>query len=70
MLADRYPPPGVWRQVDEASHNADELWSEGREIAFETNESGALTVSLIEDGKRVRELSLLETLAVAAGAPL
>jgi hypothetical protein len=70
VLADRYPPPGVWRQVDEASHNADELWSEGREIAFERNESGALTVSLIEDGKRVRELSLLETLAVAAGAPL
>jgi hypothetical protein len=70
VLADRYPPPGVWRQVDEASQNADELWSEGREIAFETDESGKVKVSLIEDGARVRELSLLETLAVAAGAPL
>jgi hypothetical protein len=56
--------------VDEAAHNADELWSEGREIAFERDESGALRVSLIENGTRVREISLLETLAVAAGAPL
>jgi hypothetical protein len=56
--------------VDEASRTAEELWSEGREIAFGRDEAGALAISLIEDGKFVRELSLLEALAVAAGAPL
>jgi hypothetical protein len=70
VLVDRFPPPGVWRQVDEAARNADDLWSGGREIDFGTDESGRLRISLVEAGMPVRELSVLEALAVAAGAPV
>jgi len=68
--ADCYPPPGVWREVDEAARSVGMLWAEGREIEFRNDESGPLLISLVEGGERVRELSLPETLAVAAGAPL
>jgi hypothetical protein len=70
VLVDRYPPPGVWRQVDDAARNAEQLWASGREVSFETDQWGRLTATLIEDGAPVRELSLLETLALAAGAPV
>jgi hypothetical protein len=70
VLADRYPPPGVWRQVDEAAQIAENLRAEGREVDFGTDESGRLKISLIEHGRPSRELSVLETLAVAAGAPI
>jgi hypothetical protein len=70
VLADRYPPPGVWRQVDEAAQVAETLWAEGREVDFGTDESGRLKISLIEQGRPSRELSVLEALAVAAGAPI
>lgn len=70
MLADRYPPPEVWRQVDEASRIAEHLGAEGRQVDFGTDESGRLKISLVEHGRPTRELSVLETLAVAAGAPI
>ena len=67
---DRYPPPGVWRQVDDAARNAEQLWARGREVDFHQDESGRLTATLVESGEPIRELSLLETLALAAGAPI
>jgi hypothetical protein len=70
VLADRYPPPGVWRQVDEASRSVEGLWAQGRQLDFRSDESGRLVVLLVERGEPVRKLSLLETLAVAAGAPV
>ena len=68
--ADRYPPPRVWHQVDTAARCAEGLWAGGREIEFRNDDSGRLLISLVEGGERVRELSLPEMLAVAAGAPL
>lgn len=70
MLADRYPPPGVWRQVDDAARSAEALWSEGREVDFRVDAEGRLRISLLDGGREVRDLSVLETLAVAAGAPV
>jgi hypothetical protein len=70
VLADRYPPPGVWRQVDDAARSAEGLWAAGRELDFHTDDSGRLVISLVERGKPLRELSLLEALAVAAGVPV
>jgi hypothetical protein len=70
VLVDRFPPPGIWHQVDEAAHIAEELWASGRELDFSSDQSGRLKISLIESGAPVRELSLLEALAVAAGAPV
>ena len=69
MIADRYPPPGVWSQVDDAARNAEELWSAHRELDFRASDSGRVEVTLVEDGKPVRPVTLLEALAVAAGAP-
>jgi hypothetical protein len=70
VLVDRYPPPGVWRQVDDAARNAEQLWASGREVDFQKDDSGRLTATLLEGGEPIRELSLLETLALAAGAPI
>jgi hypothetical protein len=70
VLVDRYPPPGVWRQVDDAARNAEQLWAGGREVDFQTDEAGRVTATLLQGGEPVRELSLLETLALAAGAPI
>ena len=69
MIADRYPPPDVWRLVDQAAEVADRLAAEGREIDFRVDESGALVITLTDGGEPQRTLTPLETLAIAAGAP-
>ena len=70
MIADRYPPSDVWRHVDEAAQSAQRLAAEGREIDFCVDDSGQLEITLLEGGAPRRALSALETLAIAAGAPV
>jgi hypothetical protein len=60
----------VWRQVDAAARSAEALWSEGRQVDFHHDADGRLRISLVDHGRRVRDLSILETLAIAAGAPV
>jgi hypothetical protein len=70
VITDCYPPPDVWRHVDEAAHNAEKLAAEGREIDFHVDDSGRLEITLLEAGTPQRALSALEALAIAAGAPV
>jgi hypothetical protein len=70
VFADRYPPPGVWRQVDDAAQIAEALDRAGYEIDFRVDESGRVAIGLLEAGEPVRSLSVLEALAVAAGGPV
>jgi hypothetical protein len=69
VITDRYPPPNVWRLVDQASEVADRLAAEGREIDFRVDGSGRLEITLLDGGEPQRTLTPLETLAIAAGAP-
>jgi hypothetical protein len=71
QVPDRYPPLGVWREVDAAGRRADELREEGREVHFELDEqTGRLVIQLRElDGGVLRELAPSDAVAIAGGAP-
>ena len=72
QVPDRYPPMGVWNEVDAAGRHADALREEGHEVHFDRNEeTGKLVIQLreLEGGSVLRELSPLDAVAIAGGAP-
>jgi hypothetical protein len=68
---DDYPPPEVWREVDQAGRAFEILKSQGRELHFDSDpETGNLKIEVRDsDGQVLRVIPSTEALAIAGGAP-
>jgi hypothetical protein len=66
-----YPPPEVWREVDQAARAYEVLKSQGRELHFDTDdETGKLKIEVrSSDGEVLRTIPATEAIAIAGGAP-
>ncbi len=63
-----HPPREVLDQLEEAASAHERLRGEGRELRFTAPEGASLMVELVDDeGATLRELSLAEAFAIAAG---
>jgi hypothetical protein len=67
----RWPPPSVWREVDDAARVWERLRAQGRELHFQTEgATGRLTIQLRDlDGNVLRALAPGEALAIISGSP-